>query len=476
MGETAAPSGGDSNFDLIVIGAGPGGYVAAIRAAQLGLRTACVEKDPALGGTCLNVGCIPSKALLTSSEHFEFATKHLAEHGVIVQGASVDLPAMMKRKDKVVTVLTRGVAGLFKKNGVTPIQGTAKIPAPGRVRVTANDGTARELTAPRILVATGSVPIELPGLAFDGVRIVDSTSALALTAVPKELVVVGAGAIGLELGSVWRRLGSKVTVVELTPGCVPGMDREMAKLLERSLRAQGLAFKFETRVEAASAGENGVTLTLVGKDGQRGEMSADVLLVAVGRRAFSDGVGLDELGAQKDSRGRLVVDGHYQTSLAGIYAIGDAIPGPMLAHKAEDEGVACAELMAGKAGHVNYDAIPNVVYTYPELASVGLTEEQCAERGIAVRIGKVPMIANPRAKTMSETDGAAKIIADAKTDRVVGAHLLAAHASDMIAELVVAIELGASSEDIARTCHAHPTLPEAVKEAALAVDGRTINA
>lgn len=464
----------ESSFDLIVIGAGPGGYVAAIRAAQLGLRTACVEKDSSLGGTCLNIGCIPSKALLISTEHYEFAQKHLAEHGVKVQGVSFDLPAMMKRKEKVVTALTRGVAGLFKKNGVTPIQGLARIVAPGRVAVTSGDAT-REIAAPRILIATGSVPIELPDLPFDGKRILDSTAALELAAVPREMVVVGAGAIGLELGSVWRRLGAKVTVVELTSGCVPGTDREMARLLERSLKAQGMAFRFETRVTAAEVGGDGVELTLVDKAGAQSELAAEIVLVAVGRRAHVEGLGLDAVGVALDQRGRIVVSDRYETSVPGIFAIGDVIPGPMLAHKAEEEGVAVTELMAGKAGHVNYDAVPSVVYTYPELATVGASEEQCAERGIAVKVGKVAFVANPRAKTMSETEGAVKIIADARTDRILGAHICGPQASDLIAELAVAIDLGASSEDVGRSCHAHPTLPEAIKEAALAVSGKTIN-
>jgi dihydrolipoamide dehydrogenase len=464
-----------SKFDLVVIGSGPGGYVAAIRAAQLGMRTACVEKDPSLGGTCLNVGCIPSKALLTSSEHLEFAAKHFAEHGVKVSGLEVDLPAMMKRKDKVVTVLTRGVGTLFKKYGVTPITGRARITAPGRIRVSTANGAGSEIEAARILIATGSVPIELPGLRFDERRIVDSTGALALPEVPRDLVVVGAGAIGLELGSVWRRLGAAVTVVELTPGCVPGMDREMAKLLERSLKAQGIAFRFETRVEKAVVDGDRVRLTIVGKDGTASEATADVLLVAVGRRAYSDGLGLEELGVKKDERGRIAVDERYQTSVPGIFAIGDAIPGPMLAHKAEDEGIACTELMAGQAGHVNYDAIPNVVYTWPELASVGMTEEQAAQREIPVKIGRVPFVANPRAKTMGETEGVVKIIAEAKSDRILGAHILGPEASNLIAELALVIEFGGSSEDVARSCHAHPTLPEAVREAALAVLGRTIN-
>ena len=467
---------GEAGYDLVVIGAGPGGYTAAIRAGQLGMRVACVDKDPSLGGTCLNVGCIPSKALLHSSELLEQARDGFAEHGIKVGEVALDLPTMMKRKAKVVTILTRGVAGLFKKNKVESITGTAKIAAAGRVTVTAADGSSRELAAKAILIASGSVPIALPGLPFDGKRIVDSTGALELATVPGELVVVGAGAIGLELGSVWRRLGSTVTVVELTPGAVPGMDREMAKLLERALQKQGIKFLFETKVESATVAGERVKMKLAGKDGQASDLEADVLLVAVGRRAYPDLLGLTQAGVAVDERGRVRIDEHYATNVPGIYAIGDVVAGPMLAHKAEDEGVACVELIAGKAGHVNYDAIPAVVYTFPELASVGITEEQAKAAGREVRIGRFPFIANARAKTMGETEGAVKMIADAKTDRILGVHILGTHASDLIAEAAVAIEMNASSEDVARSTHAHPTLPEAIKEAALAVDGRTLNA
>ncbi|HEY8516051.1 MAG TPA: dihydrolipoyl dehydrogenase [Candidatus Binatia bacterium] len=462
-------------YDLVVIGAGPGGYVAAIRAGQLGMRVACVDKDPALGGTCLNVGCIPSKALLHSSELYEAARKHFAEHGIEVGSVSVDLAKMMQRKTRVVTTMTRGIAGLFKKNGVEQVTGTARIAKPGQVVVKDKDGGERTLDTKAILIASGSVPIALPGLPFDGKRIIDSTRALELTEVPGELAVVGAGAIGLELGSVWRRLGSKVTVIELTPGAVPGMDREMAKLLERSLAKQGLAFKFDTRVESASVEGERVRLTLRSGDGKTAELGADVVLVAVGRRAYPDLLGLEQVGVALDERGRIVVDERYATNVPGIYAIGDVIAGPMLAHKASEEGVACVELLAGKAGHVNYDAIPNVVYTFPELASVGISEEAAKARGLDVRIGKFPFAANGRAKTMGEIEGQVKIIADAKTDRVLGVHVFGPHASDLIAEAAVAIEFGASSEDIARSVHAHPTLPEAMKEAALAVDGRALH-
>jgi len=468
-------AGAVETFDLIVIGAGPGGYVAAIRAAQLGMKVAVVEKDPTFGGTCLNVGCIPSKALLHSSELFEHTAHGLAEHGVAVSGVTLDLPAMMKRKDKVVTMLTRGVAGLFKKNGITGVTGRARFTGPGTVDVTASDG-GRRLSAPRILLATGSVPIQLPGLPFDGTRIVDSTGALALPAVPKHLVVVGAGAIGLELGSVWRRLGAAVTVVELTPGVTPGMDVEMAKLLQRALTKQGMTFRFESKVEKAVVEPGGVRVTVAAKDGSTDQLDADVLLVAVGRRACAEGLGLDAVGLALDERGRIPVDEKFQTPVPGLYAIGDVIRGPMLAHKASDEGVACVELLAGVAGHVNYDTIPAIVYTFPEFASVGATEETCKARGTAVKIGRFPFQANARAKTMGETDGAVKVIADAASDRVLGIHVVGTHASDVIAEAAVAMEFAASAEDIGRSAHAHPTLAEALKQAALGVDGRTIEA
>ena len=467
---------GNESYDLVIIGAGPGGYTAANRAGQLGLRTAVVEKDATLGGTCLNVGCIPSKALLHSSELFEEAREGFAEQGIKVTGVELDLPTMMKRKQKVVTILTRGIAGLFKKNKVDWISGTGRVAGAGRVTVTAADGKTRELAAKSILIASGSVPIELPGLAFDGKRIIDSTGALELDHVPGELIVVGAGAIGLELGSVWRRLGSKVTVVELTPGTVPGMDREMAKLLERALQKQGMKFLFETKVESAQVVGERVQLAVRGKDDKTSTLEADVLLVAVGRRAYPDLLGLAEAGVKTDARGRIEVGHDFATSVPGIYAIGDVIAGPMLAHKAEDEGVACVELLAGKAGHVNYDAIPAVVYTFPELASVGISEDQAKAQGLDVRIGRFPFAANARAKTMGQIEGAVKMIADAKTDRILGVHIMGTHASDLIAEAAVAIEMGASSEDVARSTHAHPTLPEALKEAALAVDGRSLNA
>jgi dihydrolipoamide dehydrogenase len=456
-------------FDLVVIGAGPGGYVAAIRAAQLGMRVACVEKDAALGGTCLNVGCIPSKALLDSSELYRQARRGLAVHGVKAAGVDLDLPVMMARKERVVRGLTQGVAGLFKKNGVESIRGNARIAGPGRV-----DVGGRIVAARRILIATGSEAMPLRGLAFDGERIVSSTEALSLAKVPERMLVVGAGAVGLELGSVWSRLGTRVTVVEFMDAIVPGMDRGMTMQLRRALERQEIAFRLETSATAAERTAGGVRVTLESK-GQRADEEADVVLVAIGRRPYLDGLGAREAGVALDERGRIAVSARYETSVPGIFAIGDAIPGPMLAHKAQEEGVAAVELMAGVAGHVNYDAIPSVVYTWPELASVGMSEEDAARRGVAVAVGTFPFMANGRARCLGETDGGVKIVADAKTDRILGVHILGPRASDLIAEAALAIEFGASAEDVARAVHAHPTLPEAVKEAALAVAKRAIH-
>ncbi len=462
-------------FDLVIIGAGPGGYVAAIRAAQLGMSVACVEKDASLGGTCLNVGCIPSKALLHSSHLYAETERGLKEHGIRTGEVSLDLGAMLKRKDKVVTILTRGIAGLFKKSRVKHVRGHAKIASPGEVTITEGKDAGTTLQAKNILLASGSVPIELPDLPFDGERIIDSTRALTLEKVPEKLLVVGAGAIGLELGSVWCRLGAEVTVIELTHGVAPGMDVEMALALQRVLTKQGLTFHFETKVESATPHDGGVTLEITDAKNVASEVKGDVALVAVGRRAYAEGLGLDEVGIRLDERGRIPVDESYATKVPGIYAIGDVIPGPMLAHKAQDEGIACVEKLAGKAGHLNYDAIPAVVYTHPEFAGVGQTEEQVRAAEIDVSIGRFPFAGNGRARTMSETDGMVKIIADAKTDRVLGVHIVGAGASDLIAEATVAIEFGASAEDIARSVHAHPTLPEALREAALAVDGRALH-
>ena len=462
-------------FDLVVIGAGPGGYVAAIRAAQLGMKVACVEKYPALGGTCLNVGCIPSKALLDSSEHFDFARHGFALHGIQATVA-LDLPAMMKRKDGVVRDLTRGVEGLFRKHGIERVLGTGRIARPGEVVVT-HEGASRSLATRRILVATGSKPVALPGIPFDGRRIVHSTDALTLPEVPRRLVVIGAGAIGLELGSVWRRLGAEVTVLEYLDRITPGMDAGCAKLLQRALERQGMKFRFG--VSAKSARVEGETVHVEWAPAAGGDPATetcDVLLVAVGRRPYTDGLGLAEAGVRTDARGRVEVDAHWRTNVEGVWAIGDVIAGPMLAHKAEEEGVACVERMQGVAGHVAYGCIPSVVYTWPEFASVGLSEEDAKAQGRDIAVGTFPFLANGRAKAMGEKDGQVKIVADAKTDRILGAHVVGPRASDLVAELVLALELGASAEDVARTVHAHPTLPEAVKEAALAVAKRALHA
>ena len=462
-----------AGYDLIVIGSGPGGYVAAIRAAQLGFKVACIEKYASLGGTCLNVGCIPSKALLDSSEHFHQARHGFAAHGIKAL-VELDLPVMMGRKDKVVSDLTRGIAGLFRKHKIQRITGSARLRSAGEVEVESAGEALQVLSAPRILIATGSKPARLPGIETDGRRIVHSTDALTLPEVPKQLIVIGAGAIGLELGSVWLRLGSEVRVIEFLDRPVPGMDLQSAKLLQKALEKQGMRFEFGGSAKSARVEGGRVKLKVAGAEGDR-EDDCDVLLVAVGRRPFTDGLGAAEIGVTLDERGRVIVDAHYQTNLPGVFAIGDVIAGPMLAHKAEEEGVAAVERMAGRAGHVAYDCIPNVVYTWPELAGVGLTEEQATEQGRAVNIGIFPFLANGRARAMEERDGQVKLIADAATDRLLGAHIVGPRASDLIAELTFALEMQASAEDIARSVHAHPTLPEAVKEAALAVAKRAIH-
>jgi dihydrolipoamide dehydrogenase len=459
------------NFDVIVIGAGPGGYVCAIRAAQLGLKVACVEKRATLGGTCLNVGCIPSKALLQSSEHFEEANHTLAEHGVMVAGVTLDLARMQARKAEVVTANVKGIEFLFKKNKVTWLKGEGRITAPGQVEVA---GTA--YGAKHIVIATGSESIPLPGVAVDEKQVVTSTGGLELDRVPRHLVVIGGGYIGLELGSVWRRLGAQVTVVEFLDRLVPGMDGEVGKLFERVLARQGIKAKLKTKVTGAVKHAAGVTLSVEPAAGGATEtIEADVVLVAIGRRAHTEGLGLAALGVALDERGRVVTDAHFATNIPGIYAIGDAIVGPMLAHKAEEEGVALAEMLAGQHGHVNYGVIPGVVYTWPEVASIGETEEQLKARGVSYNVGKFPFTANGRARAMGETDGFVKILADKATDRVLGAHIIGPDAGTLIAEIAIAMEFGASAEDVARTCHAHPSLNEAVKEAALAVAGRALH-
>jgi dihydrolipoamide dehydrogenase len=465
------------SFDVIVIGAGPGGYVAAIRAAQLCMSVACVDKRDAPGGTCLNIGCIPSKALLQSSEKYEEAGHALAVHGVKIAGVSLDLKVMLARKDKVVLDNTNGVQFLFRKNKVDYMKGTAKLAGKGKVSVTLNAGGSRELIAGKaIIIASGSDSVDLPGVAIDETRIVSSTGALALANVPQSLVVIGGGYIGLEMGSVWRRLGSKVTVVEFLDRITPGMDAELSVALQRSLEKQGIVFRLGTKVVEAKPGKDGIALALESaKGGKREEMKADVVLVAVGRRPATSGLGLKELGVALDDKGRIKTDAHFATNVPGIYAIGDAIAGPMLAHKASEEGVVLVEQLAGLKPAVNHDAIPAVVYTWPEVATVGQTEEQLKQAGISYKTGKFPFSANPRARANAFTEGFVKILADAKTDRVLGVHIIGGDAGTIIAEAVVAMEFGASAEDIARTCHAHPTLNEAVKEAALAVDGHAIH-
>ena len=459
-------------YDLIVIGAGPGGYVAAIRAAQLGMRVACVEKQY-VGGTCLNVGCIPSKALLDSSHRFHDAKTKFASHGIKFEGLSLDLMAMLGRKDQVVKQLTGGVSYLFKKNKIDSILGTAKIIGRGSVEVQTAEG-AQKLTAQRILIATGSVPIELNGLPFDGKYVVTSTEALAFPEVPKKLIVIGGGYIGLEMGSVWSRLGSEVLVIEFTEGILPLMDNELATMLYRMLEKQGMKFQFKTGATKAAVENDKVRVAW--KSGETtGEEIADRVLVATGRKPLTTGLGLESVGVAVDQRGFIKIDSHFATNVERIYAIGDVVGGLMLAHKAEEEGIAAVECMMGKAGHVDYRTVPGVVYTHPELAQVGLTEADARREGREVRVGKFPMSANARAKSIGEPEGMVKIVGDAKTDRLLGVQILAPHASDMIAECVTAMELGSSVEDIARANHAHPTLPEAVKEAALAVDNRAIH-
>jgi dihydrolipoamide dehydrogenase len=466
----------DFDYQLVVIGSGPGGYVAAIRASQLGLKTAIVEKDKTLGGTCLNVGCIPSKALLASSEYLHFAQERFAAHGIITGGIRLDLGAMMKRKGEVVGKLTSGVAYLMKKNKIEVVKGLGRLVDGHTVEVTGDDGAKKTLKAENILLASGSVPVELPFLKFDGKRVISSDQGIALEKVPKSMLIIGAGAIGLELGSVWSRLGTEVTVIEFLPRIAAvGFDAETSKILQRNLEKLGMKFELGTKIESAKVTDKGVELQGL-KGDAKVNYAAELVLVAVGRKPFTTGLGLDTAGVKLTERGRIAVNGQGETSLPGVYAIGDVVDGPMLAHKAHEEGVAVAERLAGKPGHVNYDIIPGIIYTAPEAASVGLTEEQAKERKIDVRVGKFAFTANGRAIASDTTEGFAKIVADAKTDRVLGAHIVAANASELIAETVLLMEFSGSAEDLARTIHAHPTMSEAVKEAALAVDGRMLSA
>ncbi len=464
------------SFDLIVVGGGPGGYVAAIRAAQLGLKVACVEKRGSLGGTCLNVGCIPSKALLQSSHHYEMAGHELAAHGVKVGKLDLDLAQMMARKDKVVKELTSGIEFLFKKNKVHYAKGAGRLTAADTVSIApAQGGPEQTLKTSSVVVATGSDVAPLKGVPIDERKILSSTGAIALAQVPETLAVIGGGVIGLELGSVWRRLGAKVTVIEFLDAILPGMDGEVSKFAQRILAKQGMAFRLATKVTGAKTGKK-VQLSVEPRAGGKSEtVEADAVLVAVGRRPYTEGLGLEEIGVALDARGFVTVDRHFQTNVAGVFAIGDVIGGAMLAHKAEDEGVAVAEIIAGEAGHVNRDAIPAIVYTAPEIAGIGKTEEQLKSAGRPYRAGKFPFTAVARAKCNAETDGFAKVLADAATDRIVGAHIVGPQAGELIQEIALAIEMGASAEDLGRTCHGHPGLVEAVKEAALASLGRAIH-
>jgi dihydrolipoamide dehydrogenase len=468
-------------YDLIVIGTGPGGYVCAIRAAQLGLNVAVVEKQATFGGTCLNVGCIPSKAMLHASERFEEAGHAFAGMGIDVPAPKLDLGKMLAFKDQGVKGNVDGVAFLMKKNKIDTVHGTATVAAPGKVEVRLAAGGAQTLETKSIVIATGSDVARLPGIEIDEQTIVSSTGALSLPQVPKRMLVVGAGVIGLELGSVWRRLGAEVTVVEFLDRVLPGVDGEVGRTVQRLLGKQGMTFKLSSKVTAAnrngpgSASGHRVTIEPANGTGEATQIDTDVVLVAIGRVPYTNGLGLEAVGVNLDNRRRITVDAHYQTSVPGIYAIGDVIAGPMLAHKAEDEGMAVAEILSGKAGHVNYDVIPNVIYTSPEVASIGKSEEELKAAGIAYNVGKFPLTANGRAKVNKTTDGFIKILADATTDRILGVHMIAPAASEMIAEAAVIMEFGGSAEDLARTCHAHPSLTEAVKEAALAVDKRPIH-
>lgn len=465
-------------FDLVVIGAGPGGYVAAIRAAQLGLNTVCVEMDKTLGGTCVNVGCIPSKALLQSSEHVEFLRTQAAAHGIDVGDVKVDIARMLKRKEDVVSQNTKGVEFLFKKNKIETLRGTGSVLGVGKVRVSGADGSEKEIEARNIVIATGSDVAGIPGveLEFDEERIVSSTGALSLASVPDELIVVGGGVIGLELGSVWARLGARVTVVEYLDSILGGMDAEVTRQFQRMLAKQGMTIRTGLKVTSVERGDKGASVTVEpAKGGNSETLAADVVLVATGRKPYTEGLGLEKAGVVLDERGRIRIDGHFSTSIPGIYAIGDVVAGPMLAHKAEDEGVAVAEILAGRPGHVNYNVIPSVVYTSPEVASVGKTEDELKRAGVDYRAGKFPFTANGRARAMLATDGFVKVLADKRTDRVLGVHIVGFGAGEMIHEAAVLMEFGGSAEDLGRTCHAHPTMSEAVKEAALAAFEKPIH-
>jgi dihydrolipoamide dehydrogenase len=464
-----------ASFDLIMLGGGPAGYTGAIRAAQLGLNTAIIDKREVLGGTCLNIGCIPSKALLLSSDHLHFAQHQAARHGLKFENISFDLVQMMNRKQGVVRQLTQGLEFLMKKNKITRLFGVGEVVAPGKVILTKKDGGQEELQGKHVVLATGSVPAELPNIAIDRQTIVTSDEALAFDQVPKEMVVIGAGAIGLELGSVWSRLGAKVTIIEFLPRIAAFFDPDVTQTLQKGLEADDLKFHLETTVTSVAVGDGKATVEAVNKAKEKLQFSADKVLVAVGRKPYLDGAVAKDLGLKLTEHGRVAVDEQYRTNLSGVYAIGDIIEGPMLAHKGEDEGVACVERIAGKAGHVNYDAIPNVIYTNPEVAGVGLTEDLAKQKGIAVRVGKFPFVANGRALANDQSQGFAKVLADPKTDRLLGVQIIGFGASELIPEAVTVLEFGGSAEDVGKTVHAHPTMSEALKEAALAVNNQAFS-
>ena len=461
-------------FQAIVIGGGPGGYVCAIRLSQLGIKTACVESRSSLGGTCLNIGCIPSKSLLNLSENF-YKVKHFSNLGIEINAVKLNLQKMMKNKDKVVTILTKGIEFLFKKNKVTHYKGTGSFKSATQVSIIDDKKKETIIESDKIIISTGSEPISLPGVKFDEKIIVSSTGALALSKVPKKMVIVGAGYIGLEMGSVWSRLGSEVHVVEFLDHITPGMDKEISNEFMKILQKQGINFHLQSKVNSIKKNNKGTAVSTTNKDGKKINFECDVVLVSVGRKPNTKNLNLDAIGIALDDKKRVKVDKNFQTNVKNIYAIGDVIAGPMLAHKAEEEGIAIAELIAGQSGHVNYDIIPGVVYTSPEVAFIGKTEEQLKELKQKYKVGKFPFMANSRAKAINETDGFVKILAEEKTDKVLGVHIIGSHAGEMIAQIAIAMEFGASSEDIARTCHAHPTFSEAIKEAALSVDKRPIH-
>ena len=460
-------------FDVTVIGGGPGGYVCAIRLAQLGLKTACIESRGTLGGTCLNIGCIPSKSLLNLSENFHKA-KNFKKIGIETGEIKLNLSKMMENKDKAVTTLTKGVEFLIKKNKISYFKGTGSFKSPSKISIV-KDGKETTIITGKTIISTGSEPVSLPGIDFDEEKILSSTGALSISSLPKKMIVVGGGYIGLELGSVWSRLGTEVQVIEFLEHITPGMDKEISNEFMKILKKQGIKFELNTKVEKITKKNNGVIIETSNKNGDKNKSEADVVLISVGRKPFTNNLNLENIGVELDKKGRVKVNKNFETNIKNIYAIGDVIEGPMLAHKAEEEGIAVAELIAGQSGHVNYDVIPGVVYTSPEVASVGKTEEQLKEKGISYKIGKFPFAANSRAKAIDDPEGFVKILADSVTDKVLGVHIIGPHAGEMIAEMSVAMEFGASSEDIARTCHAHPTFSEAIKEAALSVDKRQIH-